>query len=224
MSNKPMPAWLPYIGPFAAFLLMTTLEPHLGVSYPVAYAIKLGVVLLTLAILRPKIPYGDKPNGSGLVLATALGLVLFYIWIFGDFYSPHPAWLKSILGSRTAFDPYNLYGPLRRLFFAERFFGLVLVVPLIEELFYRGFLLRIVIDPDNFERVPVGKLTAASLGVNVLFFTLTHPEWLVAAIFSAAMCGLLARSRNLFACIWAHGVTNLLLGIYIVKFQAWGYW
>ena len=98
------------------------------------------------------------------------------------------------------------------------------MVPLIEELFYRGFLLRYVIDPDNFERAPVGKITAAALGVNVLLFTFSHPEWLVAAIFALAMCGLVARYKNLFVAIWAHGVTNLLLGIYVMYYQDWQYW
>jgi CAAX prenyl protease-like protein len=230
MSKKPMPAWLPYAGPFAVFLLMTSLESsmerYLRLSYPVAYAIKMAAVLLCLALLRPKIPHGDKPNGYGIAVATALGVLLVYIWILGDAYTPKPQWLTNIVGARRAgFDPYLIDNPAyRNLFLAERFFGLVVVVPLVEELFYRGFLVRFVADPDNFERIPVGKLTAASLLVNILFFASTHPEWLVAAIFSAAMCGLLARTKNVFACIWAHGVTNLLLGIWIMTSQEWAYW
>ena len=60
--------------------------------------------------------------------------------------------------------------------------------------------------------------------MNGSLFALSHPEWLAALIFGLAMCGLLARTRSLFACIAAHAVTNLLLGLYVIHFHQWQYW
>ena len=112
----------------------------------------------------------------------------------------------------------------RAAFLAVRFFGLVVIVPIIEETFYRGFLLRYVTDLDDFRRAQTGTFSLGALGINVALFAFSHPEWLAAAIFALAMCGLLARTKNLFACIVAHAVTNLLLGLYVIHYGAWQYW
>ena len=41
---------------------------------------------------------------------------------------------------------------------------------------------------------------------------------------TGAMCLLLARTKSLWACIVAHAVTNLLLGLYVIHFHQWQYW
>ena len=60
--------------------------------------------------------------------------------------------------------------------------------------------------------------------VSVVLFAASHPEWLAAAIFALALGLLLRATRNLFACVLAHGVTNLLLGIYVLHTGQWQYW
>jgi len=60
--------------------------------------------------------------------------------------------------------------------------------------------------------------------VNVALFTLSHPEWLAAAIFALALCFLVRLTKNLFACILCHATTNLLLGIFVLHTGQWQYW
>ena len=101
--------------------------------------------------------------------------------------------------------------------------GLAVVVPLMEEVFWRGFLIRYLVN-DDFESVPQGTYTPLSFWVVVLLFTLAHPELLAAAIWCAGINLVLYRTKNLWACIVAHAVTNLLLGVYILASGAWVLW
>ena len=222
MNVKSLPAWVPYVLPFGLFLLLTQIESHLPLSiYPVFYAVKIALVGGALIALRGAFPEA-RPGGGGWAWATALGVALFFLWIFVDKHTPHFA----LLGTRTAFNPSREiatpFGVL--LFLLVRFIGLVVVAPLVEELFYRNFLLRFVTDMDDFKRVPVGTFSLAALLISSGVFALSHPEWLAAAIFALALCGLLRFTKNFWTCILAHGVTNLLLGVYVLHTAQWQYW
>ena len=217
-----LPAWAPYVLPFGLFLLLTQIESHLPLSvYPVFYAVKIALVGGFLIALRGSFPEA-RPGGSGWAVATALGAVLFFLWIFADKHTPHFAFL----GTRTAFNPAREiatpFGVL--LFLIVRFTGLVVVAPLVEELFYRNFLLRFVTDMDDFKRVAPGTFSVAALLISSGVFAVSHPEWLAAAIFGLALCGLLRLTQNFWTCILAHGVTNLLLGVYVLHTAQWQYW
>lgn len=222
MTPKSLPLWLPYAAPMALFLLLTTLEAHLSPeAYPIAYTVKIALVTLLLALFRRSYPEA-RPGGAGWGIAAALGAVLLFVWIFVDQHTPHFAFL----GQREALNP-ALEIPTRAGligFLLVRFFGLVLVVPIMEELFFRSFLLRFVTDMDDFPRVPVGTFSTLALLINVVFFALSHPEWLAAAIFALAMCLLVRWTKNLSACIVAHATTNLLLGVYVLHTAQWQYW
>ncbi|MEO7715794.1 MAG: CAAX prenyl protease-related protein [Capsulimonas sp.] len=222
MSRPSNQSWLHYVVPFALFILLTSLESFFSAHYPAFYAFKIAVVAATLLIFRPADPPTDKLSVKNALLAIVVGAVMTGVWVTVDPLTHH----FDFLGKREEYNPFTKIGDVngRSAFLAIRFLGLVAVVPLIEELFYRGFLLRFVTDMDNFRRVPPGVFNATALAVNILLFAFSHPEWLVAAIFSAAMCGLMWKTKDLRACVLAHAVCNLLLGIYVVHFNAWKYW
>jgi CAAX prenyl protease-like protein len=113
---------------------------------------------------------------------------------------------------------------LRYGFLALRFYGLVLMVPVMEEVFWRSFLLRFATDLDDFKRVPIGTFSTTAFFVSSAMFAAAHSEWLVAFICAAAYAYLYRVTRSLFACIVAHSVTNLALGIYILITGDWKYW
>ncbi len=221
LTRATVPDWFPYTAPFVLFLILTSVEARFVGLYPWLYALKIVLVSGLLVFLRPSL--GEtRPQARGVGLALALGVVLVFAWVGIDRWTPHLAFL----GGRVGYDPFREIHSVmgRAAFLAVRFFGLVVVVPIIEETFYRGFLLRFVTDPDHWRRVPLGTFTLSALTVNGIVFALSHPEWLAALVFAGAMCGLLARTKNLFACIVAHGVTNLLLGLYVIHFHQWQYW
>ncbi len=219
------PDWLPYVAPLATFLVLTSAEGQLPTVdgqvhptwYPVAYAAKVLIVALVAWLCRSA--WRDLkpwPAPMALLAAVGLGLLVAGLWVVLDPYYPR----FGFLGSRSAFDPARIPGPGRGLFLIARSFGLILLVPLIEELFWRSFLVRTVIDPD-FTRVPVGRMTAAAAAVSSVAFAAVHPEWLPALLTGLIWAGLLAWSRSLMACVVSHAVANLALGIFVLATGRW---
>ena len=134
--------------------------------------------------------------------------------------------LQSLAHVRPAFNPFeSLHDDgFRSLFLVLRFTLLAALVPLVEELFLRGWLIRWVENPD-WESVGLRQLSWKALITPSIYGVLTHPSEAIAAILWFGLVTLLMmRTRNLWDCVVAHAVTNLLLGIYVVKFSAWHLW
>ncbi len=130
------------------------------------------------------------------------------------------------LDARSAFNPLDerlipsrawAYG-----FLAIRFAGLALIVPLIEELFLRGFVMRFVMAADWW-KVRIGSANRLAIVAATVIPLLTHPfsEAVAVAVWFSAITWLLLRTRNLWSCVAAHATTNLLLGIYVVATGTW---
>ena len=125
------------------------------------------------------------------------------------------------------FDPYRDIGPpgLRLAFIAIRIAGATLLVPVMEELFWRDFLWRQVLAPNDFKLARVGEWGWAPLLVVSGAFALVHGNWWLTSIAWAMMVGgLLVYTRSLGACIIAHAVTNALLAAYVLKTHDWAFW
>jgi CAAX prenyl protease-like protein len=219
----------PYVLPFALYLGLTqALRFFPDECYPALYAavvllvaLVTGYFLKTRRLLRPH---------ARILPAVGVGLAGVVLWVVlahleweKAVSASWPEWLRP--GPRPAFDPFaRLAGPLAAWsFVAARLAGLALVVPVVEELFWRGFLLRWLIHPDWRSR-PVGEFTPGSFAVVTLLFTLAHPEWLAAAAYAALLNGLLYWRRDLWDCVVAHAVTNLALGVYILAAADWALW
>jgi membrane protease YdiL (CAAX protease family) len=127
-------------------------------------------------------------------------------------------------GERSAYNSllYMSDQPaLAWLFLVIRFIGLALIVPVIEEFFLRGFLMRFVVH-DQWWQVPFGTATRAALVVGTAVPMLMHPGELFAAfVWFSLVSWLMVRTRNIWDCVVAHGVTNFLLGVYVVMFNQW---
>ena len=125
---------------------------------------------------------------------------------------------------RLTFDPTPLQGSAWwPAFLAVRLYGLALMVPVMEEIFWRSFLLRYLARTD-FESLPVGTFSAFSLTVMLAASAVAHPEWLVAVLASLAYALWMRQSRSLFGAILAHSTTNAALGAYVLRTGEWQYW
>lgn len=155
-----------------------------------------------------------------LWFTLAVAVFVFVLWI-------SPQAFFSVAARTDGFNPETFvvgssaYG----VTLAFRFLRLVVVVPLVEEIFWRGFLLRYLIE-EKFSEVPFGKFSWLSFVVVTLAFTFAHSsaDWLAAAMTGALYNFVAYRTRSLSACVLAHAVTNLLLGIWIVYTKQWGFW
>ena len=127
---------------------------------------------------------------------------------------------------RPSFNPFQqLQNPmLLSLFLALRFFLLAVLVPIVEELFLRGWLIRYFENP-KWWIVSLSELSFNSLAIATVYGVLAHPGEAFAAIaWFSLISWMMVRTGNLWDCVVAHGITNFLLGIYIVWFGAWHLW
>ena len=109
--------------------------------------------------------------------------------------------------------------------YAVRIAGAVLVVPVMEELFWRDFLWRTIISPNDFKLARVGEWDWKAFVVVCVAFSFVHGNWWLTSIVWAAMVGwLLVYTKSLGACIVAHAVTNLLLAAYVLYSRDWAFW
>jgi CAAX prenyl protease-like protein len=213
------------------YLALTSAEGYLPgtkdgpgpTAYALFYALKIALVAaLLVAGRRAWNDFRPGPGRIGLALAVGIGLLVTIGWV-GLERLPYPR--IPLSGGRAAFDPFRLGGAALAGFLAVRFFGLVVVVPVMEELFWRSFLMRLIIDPDsNFERVPVGRVTPTAALITSALFAAAHPEWLPALLTGLAWAWLLGKTRSLSACLVSHAVANLGLGIYVLATGHWELW
>jgi uncharacterized protein len=215
-------AMLPYIAPMFVFLVLTSLESYLPgpAWYPLAYAAKVALVALVAWLCRST--WSDlKPIASptSLLLASVAGIIVFALWVGLD--EKYPA--LRFLGSRSGFDPSSLPSTWRAAFIVVRLAGLVLLVPLIEELFWRSFLMRWLIDQD-FWKVPIGQVTPMAAALTSVVFAFSHPEWLPALLTGLLWAWLLHQTRSISACVISHAVANLALGCYVLATGQWKFW
>jgi uncharacterized protein len=144
-----------------------------------------------------------------------VGIGVFLLWITMDW---------TIGSEAPGYDPTLVDDPaLRAALISFRLFGAVLVVPLMEELFWRSFLLRFVI-AHEFEKIPVGTFTWPSLLIVSVLFALAHHLIIAAFVTSVAYTLLLYRTRSIAQCTLAHAVTNLILGAYVLHTGSWQLW
>lgn len=154
------------------------------------------------------------------IFAVGIGIVALVIWIAPQEWLGFPA-------RREGFDPafFGAAGWPYALNLGLRFIRLVIVVPLVEEIFWRGFLLRFLIR-DNFTQVPIGTFSWRSFAIVTAGFCLEHSpsDWPAAAL-TGALYNLVAyRTRSLSGCVLTHAVTNLFLGGYILRTGQSGFW
>jgi hypothetical protein len=220
--------WLPYVAPMAAFLILTAFEGLLpkrdGQTAPLAYATAYGIkaVLVTTVAWACRSTWRDlhpRPSVTILAVSVALGLAVAALWVGLDGKIPP----LPLTARRAALDPGQLPAAARTAFLTVRFYGLVLLVPLVEELFWRSFLVRWIAHQD-FRRVPIGRVTPLAAVVTAGLFALAHPEWLPALITGFLWVGLLRWSRSVAACFVSHLVANLALGVWILARGAWHLW
>lgn len=210
--------------PFGLFMLLLALRGALADSGEVdarwIYGLNVVAVGGLLAWLWRE--YGElvrqlAPDTREALLAVAVGLVVFVLWISLD-----APWMA--LGEPTAsFVPVDAAGQLIWPLIALRWLGATLVVPVMEELFWRSFLMRW-IDNVRFEAVLPQRTTLKAIVLSTFVFTLAHTLWLAAAIAGLAYAWLYVRTGKLWVPVLAHAVTNGVLGVWVVATGNWAFW
>lgn len=184
--------------------------------YPLK-AVAIGSLLFYYRKNYVEIEWRKLANFRALSISIAAGIMVFVLWI-------NMTWPWAVIGSPFGFNPTAVENDFTRaILVIFRLAGASIVVPIMEELFWRSWLLRYIISSD-FQTVPLGMFTYSSFIIGTVMFGLEHNLWLAGMIAGAVYTLLLYQSKSLAQCIVAHSLTNLLLGLYVLHTGKWEFW
>ena len=212
--------------PFAVFMLLLQLrgmapaDGAWGIDPRWIYGLTVLVVGALLALWWRE--YGELsaqlwPSWREVGLAVGVGLLVFAVWIQLD-----APWMQ--LAAPTAmFIPLDAQGGLIWPLVAVRWLGAALLVPVMEELFWRSFLMRW-FQSETFEGVAPQHVGLRAIVLSTFVFMLAHTLWLAAIVAGLAYAWLYRRTGKLWVPVIAHAVTNGALGIWVVGTGNWAFW
>jgi CAAX prenyl protease-like protein len=204
--------------PFFIFLGLTFCQGQFGeASRYWFYLIKTIVGIWLIWEMWPRV---TEMRWAVSLEAVVAGVAVCALWVvLNDFYpkmgKPGAPW-----------NPHAQFGTNSALawqFVLTRIIGSTLIVPPLEEAFYRSFLYRYFVKTD-FQSMPLGRMHWLSFFVTSAIFGLAHYEWLAGILCGLIFQWLVIRKNRLGDAMTAHAITNFLLGIWIVWKGQWQFW
>jgi len=204
--------------PFLVFAVLTYFQGKFGEES--RYWLYLVKTFLGAAMLCAVWPFVAEMRWKISWEAVVVGIAVFAIWIGLDEIYP------TLGGAGKEWNPRAQFGngsALAWLFIAVRLIGSTLVVPPLEEVFYRSFVYRFVVRND-FSSVPLRQFHPVAFIVTSVGFGLTHHEWLGGILCGLMYQGLVVSKNRLGDAMTAHSITNLLLGLWVIWKGDWKFW
>lgn len=219
MTKKPAFA---RVFPFAVFIAFLAAQPLLEGALDARWlAVARGAVVAAILawFWRDYAELRERPAVPAWhwLAAFATGAAVFGLWISFD-----SGW--AVMGGEgKGFVPLAADGSLDWPLALLRLAGLALVVPVMEELFWRSFLLRW-IDRRDFLAADPRRASLMAFGVSCALFAVEHSLWFAGLLAGIAYTALYMLSRNLWLPIASHATTNALLGTWILATGNWRFW
>ncbi|MGF1633845.1 MAG: CAAX prenyl protease-related protein [Phycisphaerae bacterium] len=227
-ADRYLPDGWEYVLPMAVFLLLIWVGGFGDYWYVASYATRAVLCLVIIGLLWKRY---TRISWSHWKLGVVVGVVGLVQWVGMEsllvIARDNTTGVLHLLLNWTsmaspadAFRPDELFQNPAALwaFFAIRLFGAVVTVPIMEELFWRDWLWRTLASPNGFRRFPVGGYDREAFWLVPVFFAFVHVQLLTAVVWALLIAWLLVKTRSIGACIIAHAVTNLLLGLYVIAF------
>jgi CAAX prenyl protease-like protein len=213
---------LSWVGPFAVFVLWLAVDRLVPLVNP-AKEVARDLVLLAAIV---GFSWRVLPRRAAHWPASiVIGLAVFALWVGPDALIPgwrsHWLFQNGVTGHlKTSIPPAEL----TPLMLALRMARAALLVPVLEELFWRGWLPRWLQDT-RFERVPLGQYTTFAFWATAALFALEHgPFWEVGLLCGIVYNWWMRRTRSLGDLVLTHAVTNLALSVYVIATGRWTFW
>jgi CAAX prenyl protease-like protein len=225
--------------PFGIFLALTYCQGQFGAASSYwFYAVKTVLCGWMVWALRPWIA---EMKWKFTPAAVLVGVGVLILWVGIDAWYPHldavmnqyihPLFARlgfktGAAASPTVWNPHLVFGEntgLAWFFVVMRILGSTLVVPPLEEVFYRSFLYRYIARPD-FQKASHGVFLCGPFVITALLFGFTHNQWLAGILCGFAFQGLVIWKGRLDDAIAAHAITNLLLALWVIWKGAWQFW
>jgi hypothetical protein len=211
-----------WVGPFVVFMVWLAVDKYLPIANPAKEMLRDGVLVAAIVAFSWRILPRSAPHW---LASIALGIGVCVLWIAPD--TLIPGWRSSVLFQNsitgrisTSIPPVELT-PLMLLLRTTR---AALIVPVLEELFWRGWLPRWLQNP-KFNLVPLGTYTPLAFWATAALFAAEHgPFWEVGLLCGIIYNWWMRRTRSLGDLILVHAVTNLALSLYVMQSQRWMFW
>lgn len=196
---------LPFIALMASSIVASAFAPN---DHPV-YGLR---VVITGAVLwHFRDVYYQLLAGVAL-LPILVGLAVGMLWIATD----------PLVGQPTSLGDWlqTLHFGAAAIWLAVRAFGSIVVVPMAEELAFRGYLYR-VLTSRRIEIAPQAQFSWLAFAGSTVLFGLIHQRWLAAMLAGAVYAMLLHRSGKLGDAVTAHMASNAAIMFWAVTAGQW---
>lgn len=223
----------PLILPYMAYLVLLAFMDWFPVRMlPVAIALHIGIGLWATFLFRNHWPPLGRPH---LLIATVAGVAAAALWVKGQHLLNGVSVGGYDLGSRLFLypahaKPYNPHtdfgdGTLFWVYAVLKIARACSVVPIVEELFWRGFILRAFVNWHRPESVPLGAFAWKAMIGSALLSTIQHPDaWGVSIACWLFFNALFYWKKSLLMLMITHAVTNLVLYAYVIRAGDWQFW
>ncbi len=204
-------------------MVLLAAMPSLGLAPRVDAITRVSILTITILTLgRPVLDFRLRhPLGTFTV-----GVGVFALWVAPDLLIPgwraHPLFQNSLTGTLSSSMAPEARSDV--LVLTLRIARAALLVPILEELFWRGWLPRF-LDAKDFRTLPIGSFSTTSFVATAVLFAAEHgPFWEVGLLAGIAYNLWMQHTRSLGDLIAAHGLTNLLLSIFVLLTGRWEFW
>lgn len=215
-APRGMPGAEARIRPFVAFMLASVLVAAFSAVPDLAYPVKVVAMAGALWLFTRGQDLGLGRSVDPV--AVGAGLAVGLLWI-----ATRPAPGVADLDLARALD--GLAPLLLMVWIVFRLVGTVLLVPLVEELFFRGYVLARIDGIGANEGAAGGRAVGGrriiAIAVSSLLFALLHGRWLVAGAAGVAFALVYLRRGRLMDAVVAHAVANLLVAIFALLSGDW---
>ena len=211
----------PFLLPLLAVVATTLITGLFVDDFDYFYPLRVVVALLVLAWYRDDYLAGFRQQLRGRPVfswhAIGLGVGVYVLWIAIS------AWTNPQLVTGPPEELELMAPPLAVAWIAARALGSVVTVPIVEELAFRGFLLRRLIGSD-FTKIPYDRWHWPPVLISSLAFAAVHQQWIGG--FAAGVLYAYAQKRRglLSDAIVAHAVTNTLITVEVLVAGHWSLW
>lgn len=215
---------LPWVAPFAVFMMWLALGPALAIPQPWESLLRVGVLAAVLLAVSRDLVLSLRVRHA--VPSMLLGLAVFGLWIAPDQLVPgwrsHWLFQNAVTGTiTTSIAPDEFADPLVVVL---RVLRAALLVPIIEELFWRGWLPRWIV-ATKWQRVPLGTYSTFAFVATAVLFAAEHgPYWEVGLACGVIYNAWMWKTRSLGDLVLVHAVTNGALSAFVLFTGQYGYW
>jgi uncharacterized protein len=207
------------VAPYAMYLIIGLFQGEIGADS--LYWVYIVKTLLGAWMLWEVRPFVQEMRWRVSWEAVVVGIAVFALWVGLDGFYPRLA--KLPVGARP-FEQYGTSSVFAWVYVVVHLAGMTIIVPPVEEIFYRSFVYRMLVKAD-FQAMPLGQFHGLSFVVTSAIFGLVHPDrWLAGILCGLAYQWLVIRKNRLGDAMTAHAITNLLLGLWVVWKDAWSFW